>query len=55
MQGKVTKAAREVLGILAVQQLLNLTDREMVQLIQENRYIQYFLEYTEFKLNPTIE
>src|SRR6056297_420526 len=53
--GRRAKTAREALGALVVQQLLNLTDRETVQLIQENPYIQYFLGYTEFRLNPSFD
>src|SRR6056297_1988935 len=53
--GRRAKTAREALGSLVVQQLLNLTDRETVQLIQENPYIQYFLGYTEFRLNPSFD
>ncbi|MEA1884546.1 MAG: transposase [Thermotogota bacterium] len=40
--GRRAKTAREALGALVVQQLLNLTDRETVEIIQENPYIQYF-------------
>lgn len=53
--GRRAKTAREALGALVVQQLLNLTDRETVEIIQENPYIQYFLGYTEFRLNPTFD
>src|SRR6056297_4237069 len=53
--GRRAKTAREALGALVVQQLLNLTDRETVQLIQENPYIQYFLGYSEFRLDPAFD
>ena len=53
--GRRAKTAREALGALLVQQLLNLTDRETVMLIQENPYIQYFLGYSEFRLNPSFD
>jgi len=53
--GRRAKTAREALGALVVQQLLNLTDRETVEIIQENPYIQYFLGYSEFRLNPTFD
>src|SRR6056297_923165 len=53
--GRRAKTAREALGALVVQQLLNLTDRETVEMIQENPYIQYFLGYNEFKLTPPFD
>src|SRR6056297_4342216 len=53
--GRRAETVREALGALLVQQLLNLTDRETVEIIQENPYIQYFLGYREFRLNPTFD
>jgi transposase, IS5 family len=49
--GRVAKSFREALGCLLIQNILNLTDRETVQQIKENPYLQYFLgfEYYEYK------
>lgn len=53
--GRPTKTAREAFGSLVIQQLLNLTDREMFDMIQENSYIKYFLGYSEFRLGPPFD
>jgi len=47
--GRRAKTAREAFGALLVQQMLGLSDRETVEMIQENVYIQYFLGYHEFR------
>ena len=47
--GRRGKTAREAFGALLVQEMLRLSDRETVEMIQENVYIQYFLGYHEFR------
>ena len=49
--GAPAKPFRLALGSLLIQQILNITDRETVEQIRENPYLQYFLglNYYEYK------
>ena len=47
--GRPAKRFRVALGTLIVQQTLKLTDRETVELISENPYVQFFLGFPEFQ------
>jgi len=47
--GRSAKSAREALGALLIQQMMKLSDRETVEMIQENPYMQYFLGYEGFR------
>ncbi len=53
--GRRAKRARVAIGSLLVQQILKLTDRETVQMIKENPYIQYFLGYNEFRMKAPFD
>jgi len=55
MDGRRAKRARVAIGALLVQQILKLTDRETVQMIRENPYIQYFLGYKEFSMKAPFD
>lgn len=46
--GAPTKKARVAFGALQIQQQLKITDREVVNQIIENPYLQYFLGYEEY-------
>lgn len=46
--GAPAKPFRMALGALLIQQKLNITDRETVELIRENPYLQYFIGLTKF-------
>ncbi len=47
--GNVAKPAQMALGALIIQQKLGLTDRETVEQIKENPYLQYFIGFKEFQ------
>ena len=47
-QGRPSLPVRVAFGALVIKAYLNLSDRETVQAIQENVYLQYFLGYREF-------
>lgn len=49
MKGQKPVSIRVALGALIIQQRLNLTDRETVQQIQENPYLQYFIGFTGYQ------
>ena len=53
--GRRAITAREALGALLVQQIMQLSDRETVTIIQENPYIQYFLGYQQFRLEKPFD
>jgi hypothetical protein len=46
--GSPAKSARIALGALIIKERLGLTDRETVEQIKENPYLQYFLGYTKY-------
>lgn len=47
-QGAPSKSARVALGALLIKEKMGLTDRETVEVIQENPYLQFFLGFEEF-------
>lgn len=47
--GPPAKAARVALGALIIKERLGTTDRETVEQIRENPYLQYFLGFPEYK------
>jgi transposase, IS5 family len=47
--GREAKSARLALGALIVKERLGTTDRETVEQIRENPYLQYFLGFPEYK------
>jgi len=53
--GRRAITAREALGALLVQQIMQLSDRETITIIQENPYIQYFLGYQQFRLEKPFD
>lgn len=53
--GRRAISAREALGALLIQQMMKLTDVETVEMIAENPYMQYFLGYSEFKLEKPFD
>lgn len=46
--GAPAKSAREALGALIIKEKLQVSDRELVEQIRENPYLQYFLGYEGF-------
>lgn len=49
LKGQKAVSVRVALGALIIQQRLNTSDRETVDQISENPYLQYFLGFPEFK------
>jgi len=47
-EGRPPISGRVVLGAVVIKHMLNLSDRETVQQVQENRFMQYFLGYSTF-------
>ena len=47
--GAPAKSFRLALGSLLIQQILNITDRETVEQIKENPYLQYFLGLNSYE------
>ncbi len=47
-EGRPPISGRVVLGAVIIKHMLNLSDRETVQQIQENMFMQYFLGYSSF-------
>ena len=47
--GREAKSARLALGALIIKERLGTTDRETVEQIRENPYLQYFLGFAEYK------
>jgi hypothetical protein len=45
--GSPAKSSRLALGALILKERLGVTDRELVEQIAENPYLQYFLDHTE--------
>lgn len=54
-RGAPTKDARLVLGVVIVKHYLKLDDEGLIELIQENPYIQYFLGLTAFTSKPVMD
>ena len=53
--GCPAKSARIALGALIIKERLGVTDRETVQQISENPYLQYFLGFSEYKDEPRFD
>lgn len=51
-RGNVAKPVRMALGSLIIQTRCGYTDRELVQQITENPYLQYFIGLKEYQLTP---
>jgi IS5 family transposase len=51
-RGNVAKPVRMALGSLIIQARCGYTDREVVQQLTENPYLQYFIGLKEYQLNP---
>lgn len=51
-RGNVAKPVRMALGSLIIQARCNYTDREVVQQLTENPYLQYFIGLKEYQLSP---
>ena len=47
-EGRPPINGRIIIGAVIIKHLLNLTDDETILQIQENMFMQYFLEYTSF-------
>lgn len=54
-KGKRGIPARVAFGALLVQTLESLTDRETVEFVEENPYVQYFLGFGEFQLEAPFD
>ncbi len=50
--GTPAKPFRVALGSLIIQQRLGISDRETVEPIRENPYLQYFLGFSEYRDSP---
>ena len=51
-RGNVAKPVRMALGSLIIQTRCSYTDREVVQQLMENPYLQYFIGLKEYQLSP---
>lgn len=54
-QGRGSIDLRIVMGAMFIQHSLNLTDRETIQTIQENIYMQYFVGLSSFQIAPVFD
>jgi IS5 family transposase len=54
-RGERAKSARLALACLIVKEQLQLSDRDTVQMIRENPYIQYFLGYSEYQYDLSLD
>ncbi len=53
--GRPPLSPRVVIGSMIIKHLMNLDDREVVDTISENIYMQYFLGYTSFSIEPPFD
>ena len=53
--GRPGVSPRTVLGALIIKHMENLDDRGVIQAIQENLYMQYFVGLKEFKVDPVFD
>lgn len=53
--GEPAKPARVALGCLLIKELMQLSDRETVESIRENPYMQYFLGYSEYQYDLALD
>jgi len=54
-KGRPSIDARVVIGSIIVKHRLKLSDRETIEMIQENIYLQYFLGYASFNPDPPFD
>ena len=54
-QGAPAKSFRMALGALIIQEHLGLSDRETVQQVRENPYLQYFLGFHEYQYEAAFD
>lgn len=54
-RGERAKSARLALGCLIVKEQLQLSDRDTVEMIRENPYIQYFLGYADYQYDLSLD
>lgn len=54
-QGRPPLSGRIVLGAMIIKHICNFSDRETIEHIQENVYMQYFLGYTGFSSRPPFD
>lgn len=54
-RGESAKSARLALGTLIVKEQMQLSDRDTVELIRENPYIQYFLGYPDYQYDRSLD
>ena len=53
--GRPPLSPRVVIGSLVIKHMMNLDDREVVEQISENIYMQYFLGYRSFSIEPPFD
>jgi len=53
--GRPPLSPRVVIGSLIIKHMMNLDDREVVDQISENMYMQYFLGYPSFSIEPPFD
>ncbi len=53
--GGEAKPAQVALGALIIKEKLGLTDRETVEQIRENPYLQFFIGYKEYRYEPPFD
>ena len=53
--GAPTLSARMVIGAVIIKHILDIDDREVVQQIQENIYLQYFVGLSSFQTEPAFD
>jgi len=54
-RGRTTIDLRTVMGAMYIQHSLNLTDRDTIELISENIYMQYFVGLSSFQIEPIFD
>ena len=54
-RGQVAKPVRMALGVLLIQERFKYTDRETVEQITENPYLQYFIGLGEYQTQPPLD
>ena len=55
VSGAGNKPARVIIGALLIKHKMNLSDRETIQMISENPYMQYMLGLPEFTTRPVFD
>ncbi|HVB04450.1 MAG TPA: transposase [Chitinophagaceae bacterium] len=53
--GAPTLSARMVIGAVIIKHILDIDDRELVQQNQENSYLQYFVGFGNFQVEPAFD